>query len=151
MADKMQQKWTNQQIKHQQFVARGKTNKKGEPRTDEQFAKAIGVDRTTLWRWSQLPGYSQAILDIIVKEQVIPDLPIMINGQRQLARGVTPMAKDSKGNKKVLKPNTQAFNALMKLLGMVTPQLIETTVEHSGSIDMTGKTDEELEAIVRGE
>ena len=151
MADKMLQKFTPQQQKYIQFVARGKTNKKGERRSDEQFAQAIGVARQTLWRWMQLPGFSQAVLDQIVKDQIIPDLPLMINGQRQLARGITPTAIDKKGKRKVLKPNTQAFNALMKRLAMVTPQVIESTVEHSGSIDMTGKTDEELEAIVRGE
>jgi hypothetical protein len=82
---KMSQTWTEQQEKYISFVARGKKTLSGEDRTDEEFAKAIGVDRKTLWRWRKLPGFAAAVFDEVLQENLhyLPNLM-----KSQLAGGI---------------------------------------------------------------
>lgn len=92
----LQQKQDELLQKYIEFVARGKRNKQGERRTDEQFADAIGVNRTTLWRWSKHPSFNKAVFDEILRQNVhhLPDLvkSQMVGGIKKGKGGETPAA-----------------------------------------------------------
>ena len=160
MASEMQQPWTEQQLKHINFVARGKTNKKGEKRTDEEFAEAIGVDRVTLWRWMQLPGYRQAIIDAKLADRM-GDIAEAIDAHAAKAKGadVYMMVKDRNGNKKKkkLNPDVQSFREITKLTGITVNHKVDADVksevkgEHVVTHRFDGLSDEQLLAIANGE
>lgn len=52
--------WTPDQALYLEWVATPKELR--EQKTVLAFSKRIGVDRTTLWRWSNLPGFRDAVL-----------------------------------------------------------------------------------------
>jgi transcriptional regulator with XRE-family HTH domain len=143
MADKMQGKWTEPQLKYIQFLARGKKNRKGEQRTEEQFAEAIGVDFSTLWRWKQKDGFAEALLEATQRE-LAPLLP-------SLSNAVTGKAFGEKRFKNIDIP---AATLAIKLMGVAERRAVksEAEVQHSGRIgvDLTTKSDAELDAIING-
>ncbi len=57
-----QPRWTADQIRYQHWLALSKYERK--PHTKELFAKDIGVDFTTLWRWEQKPGWNETVAQI---------------------------------------------------------------------------------------
>lgn len=123
---KTSQKWTDSQLKYAAFVARGNRNLQGEKRTEGQFADAVGVDRRTLWRWRQLPGFKYLVLDLIIAEN-LHDMTDLLAAQRAKARGQKIFGTDSKGRKYELKPDVPAFNAITKLFGLTQDKLDLTT------------------------
>jgi transcriptional regulator with XRE-family HTH domain len=145
MAEKLQQKWTEAQIKYINFVARGRRNKRGEKKSEEQFAKALGVDRTTLWRWTQLEGFGEALF-LATQKELQPLLPA-------LSRAVSGKAF---GQDKFKKIDIPAANLAIKLMG-VTLEKRETKVQADIKGEMThehsfaGMSDEDLQKIIQGE
>ena len=51
--------FTPDQRKYLDWVATPKSLRN--PKTVDLFAKSIGVDRTSLWRWSKLPGFTEEV------------------------------------------------------------------------------------------
>lgn len=51
--------FTADQRKYLDWVAMPKSMRN--PKTVDLFAKSIGVDRTSLWRWSKLPGFAEEV------------------------------------------------------------------------------------------
>lgn len=76
MAQENTQKWTEKQVKLIRFVGRGKRDKLGNKYTYDQFANIIGVHRRTLYDWMDLPGFTQAVFDFALKENMhyLPEL-----------------------------------------------------------------------------
>lgn len=143
MAEKMQGKWTEPQLKYIGFLARGKTDKKGNQRTEEQFAQALGVDFSTLWRWKQSDGFAEALLEA-TQRNLAPLLP-------SLSNAVTGKAFGEKRFKNIDIP---AANLAIKLMGVAEKRAVraEQEVQHSGRIgvDLSAKSNEELMAIIAG-
>ncbi|MCZ7568961.1 MAG: hypothetical protein M5U01_10295 [Ardenticatenaceae bacterium] len=54
--------WTELQRQHQAWLATPKPERK--PRTKTAWAKKLGVDRHTLARWEQLPGWWDAVWEM---------------------------------------------------------------------------------------
>ncbi len=52
--------FTTEQRQYLEWVATPKIMRS--PKTLELFAKSIGVDRTTLWRWSKMDGFSEQVI-----------------------------------------------------------------------------------------
>lgn len=143
MASEMQGKWSEAQLKYIGFLARGKKTKKGVAKTEEQFAAAIGVDFSTLWRWKQKDGFAEALLEATQRE-LAPLLP-------SLSNAVTGKAFGEARFKNIDIP---AANLAIKLMGVAERRQVDAkqAVEHSGRIgvDLSTKSDEELMAIVNG-
>lgn len=59
---KTQYRWTPDQIRYQHWLALSKYER--QPHTQELFAKSIGVDAATLWRWTQKPGWDETVTQI---------------------------------------------------------------------------------------
>lgn len=138
-----QQVWEPLQIKYADFVARGKTNRAGEKFSEEEFAKIIGVNRTTLWRWTQLPGWGELLLSSVQKE-LRPHLP-----------GLSKMIVGKAAGKREFKDiDIPAANLAIKLMGvLVERQKIESIVDAKVEASMTFNKveDAELDAIISGE
>lgn len=124
MAEKMSQTWTEKQEKYIGFVARGNKTLKGEDRTDEQFAAAIGVDRKTLWRWSRLAGFRLAVFDEVMGRK-LKYLDKLVDSQ--IAGGL----RKGKGGE------TQAFMAMMRQYELLKSDKIENKNENIGELKIT--------------
>jgi hypothetical protein len=81
-----QQGWSELQIKYADFVARGKTTLTGERKTDEEFAQAHGINRTTMWRWTQQDGWPALLMDRSLK-WLASQIPAMNRAQVGKANG----------------------------------------------------------------
>jgi hypothetical protein len=114
MTEKTQQQWTAEQFKYIQFVARGNKTINGDDRTEEQFAKAIGVDRVTLWRWSKLPGFRLAVFDEVMGRK-LKYLDRLVDSQIMAA------GKKGKGGE------TQAFLAIMRQAQLLQSDKVDHT------------------------
>jgi hypothetical protein len=140
MTDKMQGNWTEPQLKYIQFLARGKKNRKGEARTEDQFAKSIGVDFSTLWRWKQKDGFAEALLDATQRE-LAPLLP-------SLSNAVTGKAFGEARFKNIDIP---AANLAIKLMGVAertqikAEQKVEANIKH----DFSRMEDADLDQIIK--
>lgn len=134
-----QESWTENQMKFINFLARGKTDKDGNEFTEGQFAKIIGVDQATLWRWKHLDGFGEALLEATRKE-LQPHLP-------KLSKAILAKAA---GNSKFKNIDIPAANLVIKLMGVAerTESKLEARVD--ANVTLTGKTDEALEAIIQG-
>lgn len=109
-----QEKWTDQQIKYIQFLARGKKDLHGRSYTEGEFAKIMGVDFSTIWRWKQKDGFAKVLFEASMKEVAVY-LPEMIKAQA--AAGL----KKGKGGE------TQAFMALMRQYELLKSDKIDHT------------------------
>lgn len=118
MSAKLEHRWTPQQIKYIEFVSRGKTNLKGEKRTDDEFAKAVGVGRTTLWRWQNEDGFAEAIFEQSLKN-LIPYLPSL---------NVAMLGKAS-GSKKHQGASERAYLALMRQYELLKTDKVDITTK----------------------
>lgn len=127
------------------FLARGKRNKKGERRTIEQFAQAIGVNPNTLYEWRREPGFMQELLEETIAEHA-GDLPDMISAHSSQAKGAEAFYLDSKGNRKKLSPDVQSFRELMKLWGLTVDR---TQVEGSITHKWSEAPDDELDRAIK--
>lgn len=96
---------TDQQLKYIQFLARGKRNKAGDKRTEEQFAIALGVHPSTPYRWRELPGFAEALFEETIRQR-LHYIPTLVDAQ--MATGIK-----GKGG------NTQAFMALMRQFSLL--------------------------------
>ena len=54
--------WTPEQLNYMSILA-----DPTETRTDEEIAKAVGVDRKTLWNWKQIDGFCDEAYNILKK------------------------------------------------------------------------------------
>lgn len=112
----LQQKWTDDQLKYVEFVARGKKNLQGERRSDEYFAKSIGVNRTTLWRWQCLDGFAEAVFELSLRS-LVPYLPSL--NVAMLGKAV--------GSKKHEAASYQAYLALMRQFELLKSDKVDHT------------------------
>lgn len=133
--------WTENQIKYIHFLARGKQDKHGRTFTEDEFAKIIGVDFSTLWRWKQKDGFAEALL-IATQKELAPYLP-------SISRGLIGKAG---GNKKFKNIDVPAANLAIKLMGVVLEKSqVESKVDAEIKADVTLKpmSDAELDAIIQ--
>lgn len=103
---KMSDKWTEQQEQYIRFLARGKKDQAGNEYTEAEFAKFIGVNERTTYRWRLLDGFAQAVFDEALRMR-ISYLPTIIDAQIMAA------GKKGKGG------DTQAFMAIMRQFGLL--------------------------------
>ena len=134
--------WTAEQIKFLNFLARGKTNIDGEKRTMEQFSKAIGVHPATLYRWQELPGFAEALLEASLR-RIAPTLPAITNG----------LTGKAAGDKRFKNIDTPAATLVLKLYGALTDkQKVESEVNATTEIThkFANMPDDELDKIIAG-
>lgn len=140
---KTQGQWTDQQKKYIDFLARGKKDKLGNDKTEQQFADVTGVDFATLWRWKQKDGFAEALLEA-TQRNLAPLLP-------SLSNAVTGKAFGEPRFKKIDIP---AATLAIKLMGVAERRQVKADVEnqHSGTIgvELSHKSDEELDKIIQG-
>lgn len=113
---KTQHKWDERQLKYANFVARGKTNINGERKSDEEFAKALGVDRTTMWRWTQQEGWAELLLECSLKF-LASQIPAM-----NLA-----MVAKSRGDKRFKDASEKAYQTIMRQYQLMRPDKVDMT------------------------
>lgn len=135
MAGKTVGKWSDKQLKYIQFLARGKKNLKGERRTKEQFAAAIGVHWTRLYEWQKMPGFKYALLEATIAVHA-DDLPEMIQSHVAEAKGIERFytykdPKTGKIKRKQYTPNVQSLREILKLSGLMIDR---SEVENTGEI-----------------
>lgn len=118
MSEKVNKPWDERQMQYADFVARGKTTKAGEKRSDEDFAQAIGVNRTTLWKWTNIDGWPELLLDRSLK---------YLSGQIP-AMNVAMVAK-ARGNKKYEKASEKAYQTIMQQYRLMQPANIDITTD----------------------
>jgi hypothetical protein len=114
METKNRDKWSEKQIKYIQFLGRGKKGKDGTSFTNEQFARAIGVNPDTLYTWKKLSGFTQAVFDYILTANLdyLPDI---------FAAQLIAAGKKGKGG------DTQAFMAIMRQYELLKSDKIDHT------------------------
>ncbi len=78
-AQQLQPKWTPKQRLYQEWLALPHHLRR--PKLQDDFAKEIGVDRATLWRWTQKPGFQDAVYSSL-RESMRRDVPEMIEHLR---------------------------------------------------------------------
>lgn len=111
---KTQQGFTEDQYKYLRYVARGRKDIAGNSYTEEQFAKAIGVDRTTTYRWRGIPGFAQVLFEEILKENM-HYLPQLVQAQ------VAAAGKKGKGGE------TAAMTLLLRQYQLLQSDKIDHT------------------------
>jgi hypothetical protein len=76
--------FTVDQLKYLEWVATPKAAR--EQKTLTAFAKKIGVDRTTLWRWSSVPQFREAVLQA-ARSYLKDELPEIYGALADRAKG----------------------------------------------------------------
>lgn len=74
--------WTGKQRKFIEWVATPEELR--EPRKFTDFTEAIGVDRSTLWRWRKLPGFYATVQEQ-TKKYLADTLPEALQALKNLA------------------------------------------------------------------
>lgn len=124
---KTQEKWTDAQIKYAQFLARGKKTIGGIKRSNEEFAKAIGVNAATLYRWKMQDGFMALVFELDMRE-LVDDLPQMRQAVKASVLGQELSYVNGKGKTIKLKPaNVQAYLALMRQAKLLQSDKIDHT------------------------
>lgn len=134
MSQTTQQKWDDRQIKYAAFVARGKQDRLGEQLTDSDFAEIVGVDRTTLWRWTQLPDWGQLLFEQ-VQIELRRSLPVLAKG----------LAAKATGHNKFKNWDVPAANTVIKLMGIAEKHQVESTVDARVEANVTYQEKSEAE------
>ena len=111
---KIQEKWSPQQLKYINFLGRGKTTLNGEKKTNEDFAKAINVNASTLYEWKKLPGFKEAVFQAALADN-LDHLPMLLKSQ--MAGGV----KKGKGGE------TPAATLILKAYQLLFDKVDHTT------------------------
>lgn len=123
--------WTDQQIVLQQWLALPKRERK--PKTTEQLAAALGVDRTTLFRWRRIPGFMDEVKSLI-RDHLDIDLSDVYTALRREAK----------------RGSFQHIRLILELVGDYVERQ-EHTGKGGGPItyaDVSKYTDTELEQLI---
>lgn len=76
--------WTTEQIKYQEWLALPKALRT--PKTQALLAKELGYDPATLWRWSQQPGFTDAVKQF-AKHHLQSEVPAVLEALAKRAKG----------------------------------------------------------------
>lgn len=117
---KTRESWTENQLKYIEFLGRGKVDKLGDSYTKEEFAKAIGVNPDTLYRWQKLPGFRVAVFEASLGD-IVDRIPAMNK----------IMAGKAMGLKSAKSGDTQAYLALMRQFELLKSDKTQTDINIS--------------------
>lgn len=115
---------TVEQVQYLEWVATPKVLRK--PKTVAAFATSIGVDRTTLWRWSIIPAFRKE-LSRAARSLLHSELPAIYDALAQAA-----IAKD-----------VSAIRLALEVSGEYVPK-------QKIDLDFTQLSDDELQRIAAG-
>lgn len=84
-----------------------------QPHTQELFAKSIGVDAATLWRWTQKPGWDQAVIKLAMSTLC-----------KHVPEALAALAREAE------KGSIQHIKELLSLVGITGDQPEQTVNQH---------------------